>query len=326
MLSRVAERLYWMARYVERTENTARLLNAFNTIMLDLPKGVGMSWSQLIDITGGGEEFASRYRSANERNTLAFLLSDPDNPASIISSVTLASENVRTTRDIVPNEGFETVNELRRFVRRRLAARSSRKPLYEFLAQIVRQCQTVTGLLAGTMSHGSAYQFVRLGRNLERADMTTRILDVGSATLIASDAELERLEHRLWTWLLSALSAHQMYRQSVRRQVTGRIAAGYLLHDSLFPRAVMHTLGEMRGCLKHLPRKTPTLNALTRAERRVRDTDIDEVFPNRFHAYIDDIQLDLAGIHDCIQNTWFEPGPAPKAVNKAAPGSAPRVR
>jgi uncharacterized alpha-E superfamily protein len=310
MLSRVAERLYWMARYIERTENTARLLNAFNTIMLDLPRGVGMSWSQLVDIIGGSEDFPARYRSANERNTLAFLLADPDNPGAILTSVNRAAENVRTTRDVVPSEGFEAVNELRRFVRRRVAARTSRKPLYEFLSQVVRHCQTITGLLAGTMSHGPAYQFVRLGRNLERADMTTRILDVGSATLIASDAELERLEHRLWTWLLSALSAHQMYRQSVRRQVTATVAAGYLLHDSLFPRAVMHALGDMRACLETLPRNDEALEALARAETRVSESDMHEVLPTGFHACMDDIQLDLAAMHSCIEATWFAPGPA----------------
>lgn len=307
MLSRVAERLYWMARYIERTENTARLLNAYHLLMLDLPKGVGLSWSQLVAISGGHEDFAVRYRSANERNTLAFLLSDRENSSSIIASVTLARENVRTTRDIVPSEGFERVNELLMLVRRRLASRNSRQTLYDFLSQIVQRCQGITGLLAGTMSHDAAYQFVRLGRNLERADMTTRILDVGSATLIASDAELKRLENRLWTWLLRALSAHQMYRQAVRRQVTGAVAAGYLLHDTLFPRAVLHTLGEIRACLKALPRSATAVRALAQAERRVRDTDFHAVFPDTFHAFIDDIQLDLSSIHERIQRTWFEP-------------------
>jgi uncharacterized alpha-E superfamily protein len=307
MLSRVAERLYWMARYIERAENTARLLNAYNLLMLDLPKGVGLSWSQLVDISGGHDDFAARYRSANERNTLAFMLSDRDNTSSIIASLTSARENVRTTRDIVPSEGFESVNELLMFVRRRLASRNSRQPRYDFLSQIVQRCQGITGLLAGTMSQDAAYQFVRLGRNLERADMTTRILDVGSATLIAPDAELKRLENRLWTWLLRAVSAHQMYRQTVRRQITGPVAAGYLLHDTLFPRAVLHTLGEIRACLKTLPRNTTPVRALARATRRVRETDIHVVFPDTFHAFIDDIQLDLGGIHDSIQRTWFEP-------------------
>jgi uncharacterized alpha-E superfamily protein len=310
MLSRVAERLYWMARYIERAENTARLLNAYNLLMLDLPKGVGLSWSQLVDISGGHDDFAARYRSANERNTLAFMLSDRDNTSSIIASLTSARENVRTTRDVVPSEGFESINELLMFVRRRLATRHSRQHMYDFLSQIVQRCQGITGLLAGTMSHDAAYQFVRTGRNLERADMTTRILDVGSATLIASDAELKRLENRLWTWLLRALSAHQMYRQTVRRQVSGKVAAGYLLHDTLFPRAVLHTLGEMRACLKTLPRNTAAVRALARAERRVRETDIHTVFPDTFHAFIDDIQLDLGGIHDSIQRTWFEPRPS----------------
>jgi uncharacterized alpha-E superfamily protein len=307
MLSRVAERLYWMARYIERTENTARLLNAYNLLMLDLPKGVGLSWSQLVDLSGGHDDFAARYRSANERNTQAFMLSDKENSSSIIASVSLARENVRTTRDIVPSEAFESVNELLLFVRRRLASRNSRKSAYDFLSQIVQRCQGITGMLAGTMSHDAAYQFVRIGRNLERADMTTRILDVGSATLIASDAERERLEHRLWTWLLGALSAHQMYRQTVRRQVTAPVAAGFLLRDSLFPRAVLHSLGQIRACLKSLPRNTSAVRAIGRVERRVRDTDIHEIFPARFHDFIDEIQVDLGGIHDSVQRTWFEP-------------------
>jgi uncharacterized alpha-E superfamily protein len=237
------------------------------------------------------------------------MLSERDNPGSIITCVSLARENVRTTRDIMPSEGFEQVNELLLFVRRRLASRNVHKNTYDFLAQVVQHCQGITGLLAGTMSHDAAYQFVRLGRNLERADMTTRILDVGSATLIASDSELTRLENRLWTWLLRALSAHQMYRQTVRRQVSGPVAAGYLLHDVMFPRAVMHTLGEIRACLKVLPRNTRAMRAVRRTERRVREADIHAAFPEKFHALIDDIQLDLGDIHNTIHRTWFEPGP-----------------
>lgn len=314
MLSRVAERLYWSARYIERAENTARLLNAFNMLMLDLPKGVGLSWAQLIDISGGNAEFKAKYRSANERNTLAFMLSEPDNPGSILTSVGMARENLRTTRDIVPSEAFESVNELLMFVRRRLASRTLRNHMYNFLSEVVHRCQGVTGMLAGTMSHDAAYQFVRVGRNLERADMTTRIIDVGSATLIASDAELERLEHRLWTWLLSALSAHQAYRQSVRRQVTAPVAAGYLLRDTLFPRAVLHSLGEIRSCVKQLPRNTAAVRAVGKVDRLVRDSDMHEIFPQDFHAFIDDLQVALGDIHSCIQRTWFEPGGRGQAV------------
>ncbi len=307
MLSRVAERLYWTARYIERAENTARLLNAFKLLMLDLPRGVGLSWAQLIDISGGHDDFKARYRSVNERNTRLFMLADRDNPGSIISCLNMARENLRTTRDIAPSESFESVNELLMFVRRRVGAKRQGDHNYEFLSQIVQRCQAITGLLAGTMSQDAAYQFVRIGRNLERADMTTRILDVGSATLIASDAELERLEHRLWTWLLNALSAHQAYRQSVRRQVSAPVAAGYLLHDSLFPRAVLHTLGQIRACLKQLPRNGVPLRAVGRAERLVRESDLHEIFPQRFHVFIDDIQVALGDIHQAIQRTWFEP-------------------
>jgi uncharacterized alpha-E superfamily protein len=93
----------------------------------------------------------------------------------------------------------------------------------------------------------------------------------------------------------------------VRRQVTAPVAAGYLLRDSLFPRAVLHSLGQIRACLKSLPRNTSAVRAVGRVERRVRDADIHEIFPAQFHAFIDEVQVELGGIHDSVQRTWFEP-------------------
>lgn len=307
MLSRVAERLYWTARYLERTENTARLLNVYSHLMLDLPKGVGLSWMQLIDITGSHDLFFKRFRSATERNTLGFLLADKDNPGSILASLIMARENVRTTRDMVPSEGWESVNELYLFVRNRIARKNLRKGLYEFLSQIVIRCQQITGLLAGTMSNGPPYQFVRLGRNLERCDMTTRILDVGSATLIAPGSELERLENRLWTYLLRSVSAHQMYRQNVRRRILGKHVTNFLLHDGQFPRAVAHTLEEIQGCLERLPHNDAPLRTVARLQRLVKETSGDEVSPESLHALVDEIQLELGNIHTQIALTWFMP-------------------
>jgi uncharacterized alpha-E superfamily protein len=307
MLSRVAERLYWMARYLERAENTARLARVYSYLMLDLPNGVGLSWQQLIDITGNQELYRKRHRTSGERNVMRFILSDPENPGSLITAVTMARENVRTTRDLVPSEGWEHVNELYLFAKKKLANKTLPKGLYEFLSEIIMRCQQITGLLAGTMSHGDAYQFVRIGRNLERFDMTSRIIDVGSATLLAKGAELARLEGRLWTYLLRALSAHQMYRQYVRRQIRPEIVLGFLLHDMHFPRAMAHTLCEIESCITLLPRHEETLQSISELSQQVLASDVGTLYPQGLHAFLDRLQLDLGGLHQLIVHTWFAP-------------------
>lgn len=307
MLSRVAERLYWMARNVERAENSARLVSVYRDLMLDLPRGVGLEWRQLVDITGSEEIFDKRYKSAGERNVLRFMLTDRDSPSSVLSCLVAARENVRTTRDLVPREGWECVNELYLFARRKLGGRTLPKGLYEVLSQVIAQCQQVAGLLAGTMSHGDAYQFVRAGRHLERADMTTRIVDVGSATLIAKGAELERLENRLWMHVLQALSGYQMYRQYVRRRIRAPATIAFLIQDAHFPRALAHNLERIQQALQPLPRSDGPLRALARVQRMVGDLNVTGLERDALHRYIDNLQLELGAIHTQIESTWLIP-------------------
>ncbi len=306
MLSRVAERLYWTARYLERAENTARLVKVYSNLMLDLPKGVGLDWHQLVDISGAQEFFDRHYRTSGKRNVIRFMLSDTNNQGSLLTSVTMARENIRTTRDLVPSEGWEHVNELYLFARKELTGKMLLKDRYEFLSEVVMRTQQITGLLAGTMSHGAAYQFIRVGRNLERADMTTRIIDVGSATLIAPGVQLERLENRLWTYVLRSLSAHQMYRQYVRRRVQASHVLAFLLQDTDFPRAVAHTLGEIASCLEQkLPHSDEPLRAALRLQRLVAEADVNKLHAEGLHEFIDQLQLEFGNLHQQISTTWF---------------------
>ena len=291
MLSRVAERLYWTARYVERAENSARLVRVFSYMMLDLPSGVGINWRQLVDISGSQELFDKNYRTSGERNVIKFMICDPNNPGSLFSCLSAARENVRTTRDLIPSEGWEHVNELFLFAKKKIASKTFTKDRYEFLSEIVMRCQQITGLLAGTMSHGPAYQFIRVGRNLERADMTTRLIDVGSATIIAPGDELERLENRLWTYVLRSLSAHQMYRQYVRRRVLPEQVLTFLLKDMDFPRTVAHTLGEICSCFdKNLPHNEEPLRAVLRLQRLIAEANVEKLRSEGLHDFIDELQ------------------------------------
>ena len=301
-----------MARYLERAENTARLVNVYRESMLDLPKGVGVQWRQLVQITGTEAYFEPHYRTSGERNVLKFVLTDPDNPSSVLSCLTAARENVRTTRDLVPAEGWEHVNELYLFGRKKFANGKLPAQLHGVLSDIVMRAQQIVGLLAGTMSHGDAYQFARLGRSLERADMTTRIIDVGSTTLIAPGEELERLENRLWMNVLRSLSAYQMYRQHVRRRVRGPDAVAFLLRDEQFPRSAAHNLITLQEGLKLLPLSEAPLRAVARVRRQLAETDIDELFENGLHAYMDELQVGFSEINEQIVNAWF-----PKKLDEA---------
>ena len=124
MLSRVAERLYWMGRYFERVESTARLVNAYTNQILDLPRGVDPGWRQLVDINGSNEIFETHYQNYDERNTVKFLLADAFNPGSVVSALAMARENVRTTRDVLPTEVWDHANELHLYCRENAAGLS----------------------------------------------------------------------------------------------------------------------------------------------------------------------------------------------------------
>ena len=308
MLSRAAERIYWAPRYLERAENTARLVNVYASLMLDLPKEVGIHWGQLIQITGNQRNYRKRFKSTGEMTVVKFMVADPENPGSIMSCLTMARENMRTSRDLIPNEGWEHVNELYLFAHKKLALKGQRKRLHQFLSDVVMRCQQITGLLAGTMSHGHAYQFLRLGRNLERADMSTRILDIGSANILASGGELGRLESRLWMHILQALSGYQMYRQNVPSRIRGRSAAEYLLKDTLFPRAVGHCLKEVEGCLELLPRNEKCLQQVRQTRDFVNNTDVLELYNSKqLDKLLDEIQVRLSDLDKTICETWFAP-------------------
>src|SRR5262245_52653245 len=133
MLSRVAERVYWTGRYVERAESTARLVKAYTTQVMDLPKGVEPGWKHLVDITGANAPFEERHGTYDERSTIDFLLADADNPGSILSALAMARENVRTTRDILPTEAWEHANELYLYAKASAADSVGRKHRFSFL-------------------------------------------------------------------------------------------------------------------------------------------------------------------------------------------------
>jgi uncharacterized alpha-E superfamily protein len=307
MLSRVAERLYWMARYIERTENTARLMLVQHHLVLDLPANIRPGWDLMVEVLGANKVFAALPGKPTEKNIIGFLFGSRDNPTSILSSLAEARENIRTTREVLPTETWERINSMYLSVAQRGARGLPGSIRHKVLNDIVQRCQQITGMLAGSMNNDAAYQFIRIGRNLERADMSTRIIDTASARLMGDSEEILPYRNVLWVSVLKSLSAYQMYRLSVRRNVNPEDVLHFLLDSRIFPRALAHTLDEIDTSLGLLPRNKEPLAAIAGVKHALARADPATLRNGALHAFIDDMQLMLDGIHNAINKTWFDP-------------------
>lgn len=303
MLSRVAERIYWMCRYLERVENTARLVGTYGELLLDLPEEAGLDWS--LPLTILDREAAWRAAGAEE-DELRFLLISEHNTASLMSSLTLARENARTTRDLVPTEAWRAVNELHLWSENALPE-LARRPTAGTAGEIVSRCHTITGILEGTMSHGPAYQFVRLGRSLERADMTSRLIDVAAAIMMTGREDLKRHSNGVWRAILRSLSAYQMYRQYVRRRIAGPDVVAFLLLDRKFPRSVMHCVTVLDQAAGALPRAERARKEVATIRESLEGVDVGTLNYATVHRFVDEIQLEFASLHEAILDTWLNP-------------------
>ncbi|MBK8534918.1 MAG: alpha-E domain-containing protein [Candidatus Competibacteraceae bacterium] len=326
MLSRVAHNIYWMTRQIERAEDTARLINVNANLLLDLPRNTTFGWLPLIFIVGAEKLFFEKdlNRLADETNVVKFLISDSGHPSSIISSLAAARENLRTTRDTVPQEAWEQINSLYIYARDHVPSRRGR---FEFLRRVIRGSQQIGGLLAGAMSRTAAYDFVRLGHYLERADMTTRILDVRSANLLSragqtqtqtqiqtqtqtqtaatENGEQDPFESIQWMSVLKSLSAYQAYRQQVRVRVSGPDVLKFLLQDEYFPRAVVFCLRQLEICLKKLPRNDASLEALSALRQKLNAAAVPELAHEGLHEFIDEVQMGFGELHNQIAAAYF---------------------
>lgn len=312
MLSRVASNIYWMARYIERAENTARLINVNTHLLLDLPKKMTFGWEPLIAITGSEGEFQLKKQEATEYNVTRFLLVDEDNPSSVLSVLSAARENMRTTRDIVPASAWEQLNDLHLYVKNRKEMALNKRTRYDFLKHIIENSQLINGLITGTMSRGDGYNFMRMGSYLERADMTTRILDVRSANLLPKPIQDEEAALSLtpfdniqWMSVLKSLSAYQMYRHHVRTRVKGPDVLRFLLQDTEFPRAFSFCLVSVEHCLSRLPKNDAPLRQVARVNRLVQGGDVYKLAYTGLHDFMDELQLGLINVHLQIEAAYF---------------------
>jgi uncharacterized alpha-E superfamily protein len=315
MLARVAENVYWLSRYMERAENTARIINVNAHLLLDLPRGIAPGWLPLVDISGNRAEFDERGTKTEERDVVHFLVADPENPGSLFASLRMARENARTLREILPTEAWEMLNEFHSQFMRELPTGLTKRMRFKFLNEVVGTLQKISGVLDGTMSRNASHTFLLLGRNLERADMTSRIVDVRSAQLLPAETpELRPFETVQWMSVLKSLSAYQMYRGAVRTRVRRPDVMEFLLRNRQFPRACMFCLDQVERELKTLQRSEPVLDRLETVRRFLTRARLEALDQPGLHAFIDQLQLHINEVHDAIASTFFPAAHVPGAA------------
>jgi len=319
LLSSVAEHVYWMARYVERAENTARIILVNNNLLLDMPRSIELGWEPLVAITGNADLFREHYDEASERNVIRFLVSDVRNSNCIINSLAQARENLRTTRAILPRAVWETLNDLHAYASDNKASGMSRRGRYAFLRRIIDYSQLLAGKLSSTMSHDQTYDFLRMGRNMERADMTTRVIDVRGSNLLPSiTEELRPFDDIQWKSVLDSLAGYQMYRRHVHVRVRGREVLRFLLQDTRFPRAVRYCLAEVESCLRSLDSSEAPLRALGMTQRVLSRVGVDEIVGEGLTDFLNEFQLVHSELNTQITASYFEVGEEPAELQAAS--------
>ncbi|RMF41392.1 MAG: alpha-E domain-containing protein [Planctomycetota bacterium] len=312
LLSRTAEILYWMARYIERADGTSRLLITHSDLVLDLPAAVSPGWESLLALPGEPESFFQYFEEATERNVLRFLIGDARNPGSVLNSLRMARENARISRAIVPREVWEKLNDLWAWARTCLNDGLARKGRYAYLNEIVGSCAEVVGYIHGTMSHDTPFEFVQMGRNVEVADMAVRILDVRAHGLLGeSSGELRPYDDIQWKAVLRALASFQNYRRHVHVRVKGAAVLGYMLQDEHSPHSVGYCLDAVERSLRMLPRNEDPLRTIGHAKRMIRDADVYGLTRSGLHDFLEELSTALASLHESLQATYFLLEPTP---------------
>ncbi len=306
MLSRVAERIYWFGRYLERVEDTARLLAVNTQLALDFPGPAQRAWHILLDILGGQAAYSALYPAITERNVMRYLVADDRSPASLVAALRIARENARTVREIFPSEAWESINNLYLLATERAESALVRKERQDFFEQIVGACQQLAGLLVNTMSHRAPYHFLSIGWMLERADMTSRVLDVGSFYAQENiTPNVDAHESILWMNLLLSLSAYQMYRQETHERVNGRDVIAFLLHDVAFPRSIRYCVDRLENALAALPRHQDPLRGNRMFAKKLASGKPETLIAAGLHEFVDGLQAELGLLDHDIAKTWF---------------------
>ncbi|MGA0841214.1 MAG: alpha-E domain-containing protein [Pseudomonadales bacterium] len=305
-LSSTAERAYWLGRYLERAETTARLIVVHGNLIMDLPRRLRDGWRPIIDITGSSADFGLRFEGHAERQVCRYLISDGQNPGSLLSSLAWARENARTLRGIIPKSAFEYVNEMHIEAREMFAEPLSRSRRVDGLGRIAEYVQRVDGFMSANMMHDAHWRFLRMGQFLERADMTTRVIDVAADAVWQNELGLDLFSDVQWRSVLRSLYAHHSYNTSVGEPITAAPVIEFLLKHRGLPRAVAYGLNSLRNNLRDLPQNDTPLGVVDALLQHIESTDVRSLPGTSLSGFLDDCQQQISVLHNTIHARYFD--------------------
>lgn len=312
MLARLAENLFWAGRYLERAEDTARMVDVtYHTLLESPPREVAEAWLQLLDVlhlTPLYHELHDGDGRASSRTVIDFLVVDERNPGSILSSVTLARENGRSVRELVSSELWEAVNDLHLMMRSRDLRHDLAQQPYDLFQAIKQRCQTISGAAMETMPRDDAWGFLALGRQIERAEMTCRLLNVRYSQLVDGDAPLAFHD---WVAVLKSVSALEAFRKRYRASIDAVSVVEFLLLSREFPRSVLFALQTAETQLTHLSRgaSSSASRQLGRVRASLQYRDVAELMTAGLPEFLDQVQERIAALSDRVAEEFFRHAP-----------------
>jgi uncharacterized alpha-E superfamily protein len=317
MLSRVANSCYWLSRYVERAETNARLLDVNMQLLLDFeeqsPDTVQMHWQPILATLEEQDLFAKLHDNMSSQSVMEFVTFERKNPSSIFSCVAFARENARTVREQISSEMWEQINRTHLYLRDGPARSDFLDSPIDFYRRLVDRLHAFQGTTDATMTHGEGWDFLQTGKYIERADSTSRVLDVKYHILLpGSEAVGGNVDITQWMAVLRSCSAMEAYLKVYAGQVSAPQVADFLILHGDFPRSIRFCVDELDRSIRrisgcddgHFSNEAERLSGMLRSHLDY--TTIDSVFAVGLHQFLDNIQLRLVQVGTALSATYCD--------------------
>ena len=326
MLSRVADALFWMARYYERAENAARLLDVNVNMMLDMGHVLGdpalgdmasapRNWNPIVTITSPFDAFREKYPTTTQEAAISWLTFDDDNPNSILNCISRSRENARGVRGSISSEMWQQINTTYLSVKETTPRDIWREGPHQYFRRIRMASQLFQGLIETTMLRDEGWNWIQIGTHLERADATTRLIDVKYHILLPSVEDVGGpIDNVQWIAVLKSCSAFEAYQRRYAARITPSRVAEFLVLEPTFPRAVRFCFDQMHWALRAIATEHGDAGessaeiVASNVRRKLGDTTMSGIIRHGLHQYMTQLQDDCAEISGKISQAYFQAG------------------
>ncbi len=317
MLSRIADSLFWLARYMERAEDTARILDVnYHMLLEQSASPYRLRWEPLIKMAGEDERFKQFYEEANAHTVYEFLAFRADNPSSITQCISKARENARTIRDRISREMWEDINGLYHSVTGFNPAGALTGGPHRFCNTVKFGCHRFHGVTDATLPHDDGWQFLKIGYSLERAEMTARLVDLQYQQLLETPTLVGAPDNHQWMAVLKSVGAYEAYRREYHSPIEPERVAEMLILHPQHPRSIRFSMTELQGALRAIS-GTGAGSYANEAERltgkvleSLRYDTVEDIFRRGLHIYLGNILSKCRSIGSDIAHSYFYYGDA----------------